>query len=167
MTAANLSAERRRELLHYDMETGVITWRVRSNSRVTAGDVAGYIRSNGYIAIQIDGRLYFAHRLAWFFVMGEWPKNQIDHIDGKKTNNRFANLREATNAENGQNQRKAQSDNKSSGLLGVSWHNPSGNWRARISSMARNDASDTSTQQNPHTPHNIESKRRIHAFGTI
>jgi len=167
MTAANLSAERRRELLHYDMETGVITWRVRSNSRVTAGDVAGYIRSNGYIAIQIDGRLYFAHRLAWFFVMGEWPKNQIDHIDGKKTNNRFANLREATNAENGQNQRKAQSDNKSSGLLGVSWHNPSGNWRARISLDGKERCLGYfHTAESAHAAY-IESKRRIHAFGTI
>ena len=91
-----------RELLDYSPDTGIFVWRV-SIGAARAGTVAG-TSCRGYCRIMVFGKRYSAHRLAWLFVHGEWPKLQIDHINGKRSDNRIANLREATNAENGQNQ---------------------------------------------------------------
>lgn len=113
-----LTAGRLRELLHYDPETGVFTRLARTSNSIKVGDVAGTADSDGYIQISVDGVLYRAHRLAWLYMTGAWSKGVIDHVNGVKGDNRFANLRPATNAENQQNQRRAQSSNKL-GLLGV------------------------------------------------
>ena len=110
--------ERLKELLHYDPATGVLTWRVRSrNTRV--GDIAGRLLNGGYRSIGIDRRAYQAHRLAWLWMTGEWPKGDIDHIDGDPLNNRFENLRDVSHGINQQNQNRAHSNNKT-GFLGVS-----------------------------------------------
>ena len=105
-----LTAERLREVLAYDPDTGVFTWKARTSpfSRVNVGDVAGNLRRDGYIEICVDGRKHQSHRLAWLYVYGEWPADQIDHINGIRTDNRIANLREANNAENHHNLRKAR-----------------------------------------------------------
>lgn len=115
--ADSLTAARLREVLHYDPKTGVFTWLV-TRGAVTAGDVAGSANSNLYLRIAVDGRKYQAHRLAWLYMRGEWPPHQIDHRDTDKLNNRWKNIRPATNRQNGQNKRKAQANNKS-GFLGV------------------------------------------------
>jgi hypothetical protein len=82
------------------------------------GQLAGYRDKKGYVVIEINGKCYFAHRLAWFYVTQAWPCDQIDHIDRVKHNNCFANLREATN---GQNQGNIVSRNRA-GLKGVTFH---------------------------------------------
>lgn len=125
-----LTAERLREALHYDHETGVFTWRSRTSNRVKIGDIAGAIDLNGYRLIGVDGRLYKAHRLAWLYVYGRWPVKQIDHINGVRDDNRFANLREATSGENHQNITR-RSDN-TSGFIGVTWHRQNMKWMAQI-----------------------------------
>lgn len=101
-TKTRLTADRLKEVLRYDMESGKLFWILRPSSTapVRVGDEAGSENKNGYIRIWIDGDRYLAHRLAWLYVHGEWPKDQIDHIDGDKVNNRWANLRPATNSEN-------------------------------------------------------------------
>lgn len=114
----DLTSARLREVLHYDTEAGVFTWLVRTGRRVKVGDVAGTTNSHGYIQVSVDGALYTAHRLAFLWMTGERPRDMIDHVNGAKGDNRFANLRPATNAENQQNRRRAQSHNKL-GLLGV------------------------------------------------
>ena len=113
----DLTAERLRALLHYDPETGVFTWRP-GRPRVADGATAGTVDGGGYIRIRIDGRKYAAHRLALLYVNGRWPPADTDHVNGDRTDNRTANLREATTSENMQNVRLARAGNLS-GFLGV------------------------------------------------
>lgn len=103
---APVSSARLRELLHYDPITGLFYWRQARSNR-PAGAVAGTI-SDGYIQIQVDGRLTRAHRLAWLYMTGKWPAEHIDHWDGDGTNNRFKNLRPASQQLNNENIRKAR-----------------------------------------------------------
>ena len=113
-----LSVERVRELLNYDSQTGAFTRRLRNSQGTQAGELAGSADIHGRVRICIDGRLYFAHRLAWLHVTGHWPAQKIDHRDGNPANNAFANLRDVPQRTNSENQRKPRSDN-STGLLGV------------------------------------------------
>jgi hypothetical protein len=119
MSKPNCTPEQVREHLQYYADTGTFVWRTKSSSRARAGSIAGTTNGNGYRQIGIGGRIYPAHRLAWCWTYGKWPIYDIDHINGVKDDNRLANLREATRSENMQNQRRAQSSNKSSGILGV------------------------------------------------
>jgi hypothetical protein len=116
--------------LNYDPVTGVFTWVISPARNVRVGAVAGSLRKDGYRHIKIDGKLHLAHRIAWFFVHGNWPVNQIDHINGIKDDNRISNLRLATSAENHQNRGKQR--NNTSGYTGVNWDKPAGKWRAEI-----------------------------------
>jgi HNH endonuclease len=114
-----LTQARLKELLHYDPETGVFTWIKRTSKRIYVGKIAGSLHPIGYWFIGVDNHRCYAHRLAWFWTHGEWPKGDIDHIDGNRVNNQLANLRDVTVSVNAQNQKRAQSDNKT-GFLGVS-----------------------------------------------
>lgn len=132
MRTSVLSAERLRELFHYNPEVGVFIWRVDGGrwGRIKAGTIAGCTDGSGYRVIGVDGRLYRAHRLAWLYVHGQWPVYDIDHRNGDKSDNRLDNLRDATKFLNMQNLRRAKVSNKSSGLLGVSKNGK--NWMAHI-----------------------------------
>ena len=90
----SLTAERLREVMSYDPETGVLTWRKKTGrkGRVVVGRAAGNYDPDGYICVRIDRKNYKAHRLAWLYVYGTWPDNRIDHIDGIKDNNAITNL---------------------------------------------------------------------------
>jgi hypothetical protein len=126
-----LTQERLRELLHYDPETGVFT-ALKDRFGLKAGSVAGTKHNNGYTQLDIDGRRYLTHRLAWFWTYGEWPK-QIDHINRVRNDNRIANLRSVTQAVNALNG-SIRSTN-TSGAVGVSVrYNADGTprWRAYI-----------------------------------
>jgi hypothetical protein len=127
-----LTAEILRELLDYDPETGVFTWLAGRR----AGKIAGGFRSDGYHTISIgSSRRYFAQRLAFLYVYGRWPAEDVDHIDGNPSNNAIVNLREATRSQNLQNKRSRS--NTSSGLKGVTWQGRK--WVARIKRDGRND----------------------------
>jgi hypothetical protein len=102
-------------VLSYDPQTGVFKWAL-PRPKIQVGNTAGYLKKNkGYVYIEVDGKSYSAHRLAWFYVTGEMPKNQIDHINRNKSDNRFQNLREATS---GQNRANSKTNNMH-GLKGV------------------------------------------------
>ena len=113
-----LTQERLKELLHYDPETGIFT-RLENSSRShkNKGCAAGYLQ-NGYHKINIFGKLYRAHRLAWLYINGSNPIGEIDHIDGNRINNSFSNLRDVSHSVNMQNQRHARSNNSMS-VLGI------------------------------------------------
>lgn len=124
-----LTQDRLKELLRYDPETGVFTWKGRTGS-VAPGRSAGWLDKDGYRCIQIDGRSTKAHRLASLYVSGAWPVGEIDHVNGRPDDNRSCNLRPATHPLNGRNQRKPK--NNTSGFKGVSFHRQSGKWSASI-----------------------------------
>ncbi len=131
MTRGDLTAEHLRDLLSYDADTGHFVWKVTVAQGVKAGRVAGSTSVWGYRTIQVLGRSYRAHRLAWLYVYGEWPSAYIDHINGNRSDNRIANLRDVPRNVNAQNQRRPQKNNKC-GLLGVSWHSQARKWVAQI-----------------------------------
>lgn len=131
MADAILTAERLRELLHYNQETGAFTRNIAQQGR-SAGSVAGAPQNRGYIAIGLDYKKYLAHRLAWLYATGDWPANDIDHINGDRKDNRIANLRDVTVGVNNQNIRKTRSDNKISGVTGVYLDRRSNKWRPKI-----------------------------------
>lgn len=127
-----LTANRIRDVLIYDKETGLFVWRITLSNRAIAGANAGsFDKARGYMTIRIDGHLHQAHRLAWMYVTGEWPKNEIDHRDTDKLNNRIKNLRDVTFSENQQNVRIPRRHN-TSGYLGVTWIKKLGKWKAQI-----------------------------------
>ena len=126
--------ERLRHLLDYDPETGVFTWLVR-RGRAAAGSVAGCVHSEGYVRVKVDGATHVAHRLAWLFVYGEWPKQEIDHINRVKTDNRIANLRDVSRRENALN--VGVFSNSTSGVTGVYWCKREGKWLTQITVFGR------------------------------
>lgn len=125
-----LTQSRLNELLHYDPDTGVFTWLAAVARSVKIGDVAGWAEDDGYLRISVGGKQYLAHRLAFLYMTGDWPKDQVDHRNGIRDDNRWDNLREATHAENGQN--VALSRRNKSGFIGVCWNRQKGKWVAGI-----------------------------------
>lgn len=129
-----ITQERLKDVLHYDPETGIFTWIKPTSPRVkagmTAGCIAAYPGRKTYILIGLDGTLYQAHRLAWLYIHGSFPLNEIDHIDGSGANNKIINLRDVTASENSRNAR-LYCTNKS-GVGGVSFCKYTGTWRAMI-----------------------------------
>jgi hypothetical protein len=124
-----IDANTLREALAYDQETGAFTWRTK-HGHMLAGTSAGSISHYGYVEIRLQKKLYKAHRLAWLYVHGEWPAEQIDHINGNKADNRLCNLRPATNRENARN--KPAYKRNTSGIKGVSWSKVSQKWMAMV-----------------------------------
>ncbi len=129
-----ITAERLRELLHYNPDTGIFTWKAnRQGGGATPGKKAGYVTTTGYVQIGVDRVGYLAHRLAWLYMTGAFPALHIDHINGSRTDNRWLNIRNVNFVTNAQNIRKAMNSNKSSGMLGVSLYKRTGRWQAQIS----------------------------------
>jgi hypothetical protein len=125
-----LSQARLKELLHYDPDTGIFTWRVKPNTHIRIGAAAGGV-TDGYLRIKIAGKLYRAHRLAFLYMEDTIPSKDVDHINGEKLDNRWANLRHLTHSENMHNICAPHAHN-TSGYLGVSWCNRYQKWRATI-----------------------------------
>lgn len=124
----NLSHERLTELLHYNPETGVFTWKVKKQ-KIRLGGEAGCVHKKGYVDVTIDGIKFKAHRLAWLYVHREWP-NLVDHINRNRSDNRISNLRSVTQSENLKNTKIYT--NNSSGHIGISLHKGSSRWQVLI-----------------------------------
>lgn len=127
----SISADRLKEILCYDADTGIFTWN-KSRLKCKPGGVAGNSsHRRGYIQIRLDYKRYYAHRLAWLFVHGVWPTGVIDHINGHTDDNRIANLRDVSQGANRQNQR-VPSSSSTVNLLGVSFNRKTGRYVAQI-----------------------------------
>lgn len=158
-----LTAERVRELLSYDPDTGVLRWKVRASGRKMDKEAGStYL---GYRSTCVQGREYKNHRLAWIITYGVWPKHQIDHINGVRDDNRLENLRDVAPIVNLQNRHNAPVNNLSTGLLGV---DKVGN-RFRAAIMAegkRRHIGLFKTALEAHEAY-LKEKRRLHKGCTI
>lgn len=130
-SAISLTHERLKELLDYDPETGVFMWRsgTGGKGRPFASRRAGTFNTEGYLRIQVDGKFYQGSYLAWLYMTGETPTDQIDHKDKNTSNDAWGNLRLATQAQN-----KANSGvykNNKLGIKGVRIHR-NGRYEARL-----------------------------------
>lgn len=123
-----ITQARLKKLVRYDPATGQFAWRQRQGNR-RANSLAGVTNAAGYVVIRADRMLYYAHRLAWLYMTGNWPCNQIDHVNMSRTDNRWSNLREATHTQNFGNVRPRSSR---SGLKGIWWDRERRLWGANI-----------------------------------
>lgn len=130
MSQPILSQAYLRSLFDYDAETGVFTRRVNSG-KARAGTRAGTDDGMGYLQITLAKKKYRLHRLAFMYVNGRWPEHHVDHINRNRADNRWCNLREATQGQNNQNM--GMSASNTSGFVGVSWVPNICKWEARIS----------------------------------
>lgn len=113
-----LTAERLRDLARYDQNTGLFTNLV-GRPGISVGAVMGCLTPHGYILIGIDYESHYAHRLAYLYMTGEWPPDEIDHRDLNRSNNAWSNIRPATRSQNKFNIRRLR--NNSTGYCGVTW----------------------------------------------
>lgn len=157
-----LTAERLKDALHYDQDTGVFRWKISTNRRIVIGSKAGTV-SHGRTQIKLFGVIHRAHRLAWLYVYGEWPRKEIDHINGIATDNRIVNLRDVPRLINAQNQRRPHAKNRTGGMLGVSKSPGRTTFRARIDGE---HIGNFCTPQQAHEAY-VAAKRQRHAGGTL
>ena len=119
-----------KELFDYDPDTGSLIWKVKRQGRCSLGGPALACLSQGHLRGRIDGKGYLQHRVIWLWMTGEWPEDQIDHINGDGSDNRWSNLRAVTDAENKKNL-KRRADN-ASGVTGVNYHKAAQKWCAEL-----------------------------------
>jgi hypothetical protein len=130
-----IDAKTLRELLDYDPATGIFRWLMdRDNGKIKAGDIAGSY-DKGYVRIEINGRKYRAHRLAWLYMTGEWPVGEIDHINRIRDDNRWCNLRDTPHAIGMRN--RSLYKNNTSRCVGVYRHRSNGRFYAYITVNGR------------------------------
>lgn len=131
MSKKRIDQKRLKEVLHYNPKTGIFTWKI-NKKRAKKGDVVNTF-CKGYIIVSIDGFRYKTHRLAWFYVYGYFPKEDIDHKDRIKHHNWISNLRIASRSDNMKNT-KNRKDNKT-GINGVRWNKPKKRWKVAITTI--------------------------------
>lgn len=154
-----------KKFLRYHPVSGRFEWIADSGKCRYAGKEAGSAMGNGYVAVTIFKTRYYCHRLAWAFMTGAFPSEQIDHINGVKSDNRWTNLREATPTLNSQNNRRARKHNKT-GFLGVV--SVGLRFKARIG-MPNRKIIYLGTFDTPQEAHDayVDGKRKLHAGCTL
>lgn len=133
MTAKNcLTADELRSVLIYDSVSGEFSWTKypRKGLSLRRGNHAGYLDPFGYVIIRVNRIPFKAHRLAWLWMTGAWPDNELDHINHNRSDNRWTNLRQVTAKQNNEN--RLPSKKNKSGVCGVHWHPRDQRWQASI-----------------------------------
>lgn len=153
------------ESMGYCEATGVFMRKVSAGPR-RAGQSAGHHdKTSGYVVVGLNGTRYLAHRLAWFYVHGEWPEKQIDHRDGCRANNAIKNLRPATQAQNSQNQGPGQGK-RVGRQIGV-YPARAGRWVAQIGIDGKRICLGTFGTKAEAAKAYMDAKVRLHPFQTI
>jgi len=132
--ATRLTQKRLKEALDYNESNGIFIWKnphLKSKHRI--GEIAGS-NTTGYCKINVDGKSYPAHHLAWFYIYGEMPK-KIDHIDGNGLNNAISNLRLTTAYQNSWNMKITKRN--TSGIKGISWYKATKKWSVEIMAQGK------------------------------
>lgn len=162
-----LAPERLRSVLRYEPETGAFVWLESGRGPYKrAGAIAGTLSRWGYTVIGVDGTQYLAHRMAWLYEHGKWPEQEIDHINGVKTDNRIANLRDVSRSVNQENIRTARSDSQS-GILGVSWNSDQCKWVASIQVQRKQTIVGRFDDKHEAQAAYLSAKRKMHEGCTI
>ena len=161
-----LTQRRLKEVIAYDKATGAFTWTARTGTGIRkriSGSPAGTIDNLGYVRIGIDGKDYRGHRLAYLWMTGEFPPDQVDHINGNRSDNSWKNLRPATALINRHNQ--AVDRNSVCKVLGVS--KMRNKFRARIKFDGKQIALGVyDTIEMAHAAY-VDAKRKFHAGGLL
>ena len=123
-----LTQDELKRLLSYCEQTGQFRWRVRTGYRVRPGMIAGSLTQTGYIRIGVNRQEYGGHRLAFLYMTGSLPAEEIDHINGVRSDNRWVNLRAVSHAENAKN--LCIQKRNATGIVGVRWNK--NRWEATI-----------------------------------
>lgn len=116
------------KIFDVDFETGILR-------RRKTGKAVGSIGSQGYASVRVAGRLLRAHRVIWALAHGSWPEGPLDHVNGKRADNRLSNLRLGSGGINQRNM--CRSNRSTSGRTGVGWHKPKRLWQAYIHRSGR------------------------------
>lgn len=127
-----LTQQMLKDMFYYSPNFGIFVWKKTIATRAKIGTIAGHIGSQGYVRIRINGKAYSAHRMAFLYMEGMLPLRAVDHINGARADNSWANLRHATYLENSKN--KKLQKNSSSGIIGVNFTSSSNKWTSRIGS---------------------------------
>ncbi|QIO01908.1 homing endonuclease [Salmonella phage falkor] len=159
-----ITQEELKEILDYDLETGIFTWKPNSNKNKSwntkhAGKPAGS-KVSGYIRITINKSKYYAHRLAYLYVLGAIPA-KIDHRDLDGTNNAWDNIRKASSSDNGANRNK-RSDN-TSGYKNISWHSLTNKWHVQVMKEGKSISGGYITELKDAV--DVANKLRLKVFG--
>lgn len=161
-----LTAEALREVLDYDKDSGLFTWKKPTSLRVSIGEIAGARMAAGYISIGLYGTKHYAHRLAWLHAYGMAPSLHVDHINGVKHDNRLCNLRDVGRSTNLQNMMAKPKSSKSP-LFGATFDAGRSKWTAQIKVNGKNiHLGRFETAEEAHAAY-IDAKRRLHAGCTI
>lgn len=119
------------ELFDYNEDTGIVIWKKSRSPRIKIGTPVKYVNKFGYIQVRLEGKLWMLHRLIWLMQIGDFPKGEIDHIDGNRSNNSWNNLRDVSKSQNMQNRRGPDKDSKT-GVLGVTFDRQRNKYRAQL-----------------------------------
>lgn len=161
---SNINSTDLKQLLKYDFETGAFTWLVSPSKPIKAGSLAGSLHHKGYIQICINKKNYLAHRLAWLYYYGTLPNKTIDHINGKKNDNRITNLRDISQSNNCQNLLRSRG---SSGLIGAHFQKLRNRWSSSIKlNGIKTHLGYFKTAEEANTAY-LAAKRSMHPFNTL
>ena len=165
MGASMMDALTARKYFTYSPENGELRWAIRSSPAAAVGDLitSRTVRGN-YLKVQFNGKYYTAHRIIWLMVYGEWPRDQIDHVNGDGGDNRLCNLREATHSQNQQNRRAMPN---SSGFPGARFDKLAGHYR--VSVMVNGIIHNIGAFKDPEFASLVysEAKRKYHKFAPV
>lgn len=161
-----ISADYVRRLFDYRPETGLFYWREQRSWKTPSGSTAGNVARDGYVRVKIDSQPVLAHRLAWLYMTGAWPADEIDHRDLCRTNNRWENLRVASHGQNQSNTRTYR--NNRTGLKGARLDARSGKYYAVIvKGSVQTHLGTYQTAQEAHAAYAVAAKQIHGEFGRL